>query len=87
MCHSNGTGVAEVVPCKACLVTQLFLNPESKVTCDKSGSNKEDRSDVLLIGTLDTVWISIHVDNMNTHLMSWLYLARRSDRQGAPVLI
>lgn len=24
---------------------------------------------------------------VNTHLMSWLYLARRSDRQGAPVLI
>lgn len=24
---------------------------------------------------------------MNTHLMSWLYLARRSDLQGAPVLI
>lgn len=30
-------------------------------------------------------WHEIRAEN--THLMSWLYLARRSDRQGAPVLI
>lgn len=28
--HSNGTGVAEVMPSKVSLVTQLFLNPERK---------------------------------------------------------
>lgn len=30
-------------------------------------------------------WHEIRAEN--THLMSWLYLARRSDRQGAPVFI
>lgn len=31
--------------------------------------------------------ISKSLQAVNTHLMSWLYLASRSDRQGAPVFI
>lgn len=50
--HSDGTGVAEVMPSKACLVTQLFLNPEIKRVCragrgnaneGDSGWNKKER--------------------------------------------
>lgn len=53
-----------------------------------SRAEQTERTEVISYwSAFDTVWISIHVGNMNTHLMSWLYLARRSDRQGAPVLI
>lgn len=49
--NSNGTGVAEVMPSKVCLVTQLFLNPERKRRRERNvehagGSNvNEDEDD------------------------------------------
>lgn len=72
----NGTGIAEVVASKACLVAQLFLDPGRM----KIYETKRQKS-----RTVTNVKQSLK--GVNTHLMSWLYLARRSDRQGAPVFI
>lgn len=102
--HSKGTGVAEVMPSKVGLVTQLFLNPERKrrwernveqaevmwmrTKADDERRRKKYRKRCKLCLKTFSVFLYIHKSSYEyTHLMSWLYLARRSDRQGAPVLI
>lgn len=99
--HSEDTGVAKVVPSKAGLVTQLFLNPERKrrecraggrmwkrTTADETKRKEEEKYKSAISDVMLYVLLYIHTNQAgNTHLMSWLYLARRSDRQGAPVLI
>jgi len=67
-------------------------NVEQADECERRQQQMKQRGEKE--GNIKTAYVvfslctSIHTHGaMNTHLMSWLYLARRSERQGAPVLI
>lgn len=73
---TSSDGVSEVLAGKAGLVTKLLFNPE------------RTWSQLVKVTFCVTETAKVMPAFLEgTHLSSWLYLARRSDRQGAPVLI
>lgn len=81
-------GVPEFLACKKGLVTELFLDPvgECEQFIDAQLPSNERPANVMATGSSFTESFQICAC-FSTHLSSWLYLAKRSERQGAPVLI
>lgn len=82
-------GVPEILACETGLVTELFLDPvgeckrfiDVQLPSDGRPANSITATDSAFKESFEICAC------FSTHLSSWLYLAKRSERQGAPVLI